>query len=193
MTVFILHDVNNHGRVAVNKFRYDNLMIQLSEQNITDYELFPAIFLHNQPTHFSINASHKAIIRTAKERGLKQCLVFEDDILFTSKGAFDYYIKSIPDDYDIYLGGYYLGVPNGDNTIKEFTAMHCYMVHERFYDTFLSVEDNNHIDAALSGKGKYVICEPIVAVQQNGYSYNSKQYCNFEKMIEHRLVYEKVL
>lgn len=190
MIPFILHDINNHGLWLVNKERYEKLMIQLAEQGITEYEIFPAVFIHKMPTHYCINKAHKAIIQTAKERGLKECLVFEDDILFTGKGAFDYYIKNKPGDYDIYLGGYYLGVPANDNTIIEFTAMHCYMVHERFYDTFLSVADDEHIDGALSGKGRYVVCDPIVAVQKNGYSYNSKQDCKFEKLIENRRVYE---
>ena len=65
----------------------------------------------------------------------------EDDVYFPAQDGFEYFLKNKPDDFDIYLGGIYLGsdkVKEMNQRIRHrFSGLHCYIVHERFYDTFL--------------------------------------------------------
>ena len=156
-------------------------------QGITDYEIWKAA--RESTIIKGINLAHKHIVRWAKENNEDAVLIFEDDIKFTDKYAFDYYMSRIPESYDIYLGGYFLGYEQ-NGRLKEFTALHCYMVHSRFYDTFLSTKDEIHLDQALSGLGEYIACDPIVAIQHNGWSSNTRQHCNFDKLFENRILFK---
>lgn len=167
--------------------RYATLMQELEAQGINDYEIWAAV--RESTVIKGINLAHKQIVRSAKENNEQAVLIFEDDIKFTDNGAFNYYISNIPKSYDIYLGGYFLGIET-DGKLKEFTALHCYMVHERFYDTFLNTKDSIHLDQALSGLGEFIPCNPIVAIQHNGWSFNSRQHCNFDKLFENRILFK---
>lgn len=150
---------------------------ELKTQGIEQYHIWDIV--HANSITGSINRSHKQIVQWAKDEGLEKVLIFEDDIKFTDEGAFSYYLSNEPSEYDIYLGGIYLGkIENG--IAKEFTAMHCYIVHNRFYDTFLSTDKDKHIDHSLRGIGIYKVCNPMVAIQHNGFSDNSKRHENFE-------------
>lgn len=161
---------------------------ELRTQGIETYLSWDII--HAKTVIESINISHKQIIKWAKQEGLEKVLVFEDDIRFCGNGAFDYYLKNEPDDYDLWLGGIYLGViENGIS--KEFTALHCMMVHSRFYDSFLDTPNNMHLDHALANKGLYKVCEPFIAIQHNGYSDNSGVYCNYDIMFKDRKLFNR--
>jgi hypothetical protein len=96
---------------------------------------------------------------------------------FTSgqTGALDYYLKSEPQDYDLYLGGISYGKLNNDNIVEEFTGTDLYKIRQRFYNTLLSLSGEVDIDRALARKGKYYVCNPMVAIQRNGFSDN---WCN---------------
>lgn len=167
--------------------RYIILMNELATQGIVDYEIWDAV--HDVTVIKSINLAHKQIVKWAKENNQPSVLIFEDDIKFTDTTAFEYYLRNIPEDYDIYLGGYFLGEVK-DVLLHEFTALHCYMVHERFYDIFLGTKDDIHLDQALAGLGKYVPCQPIVAIQHNGWSDNARQYCNFDRIFQSKILYK---
>lgn len=180
MTPFIIHPDPTDYNTNVNTVRRDRLLKELTEQGITDYKFFPAIF--EDIAYKGIAKAHRQIVQYAKDNNLPEVLIFEDDIQFTHKDSFKRFLELKPDDYDLYLGGIYLGELNG-NIVKEFTAMHCYMVHERFYDAFLNADPQNHIDVSLNGLGKYVVCYPMIAIQYNGYSYNSRQECNYDSIL----------
>lgn len=115
----------------------------------------------------SINLSHKQIVRNAKENGYPEVTIAEDDVKFCGKGAIKYYLDNKSTDYDLYLGCVYLGDIQPDNTVDEFSALIFYTVHERFYDTFLSVSDDLHIDRALTRLGKFVVCNPMCCKQHD--------------------------
>lgn len=174
----IIHNKDRHDR-------RDTLLAELKYQGIEEFRVWDAIF-DPKGAQRGINRAHKQIIRWAKDEGLPEVLVFEDDIRFCGKGAFDYFLSQKPDDFDIYLGGIYYGKIENGLIAGRFAALHCYVVNSRFYDTFLSTDNNEHLDGALSGLGKFVVCHPFAAVQYNGYSQNNKHYCNFDLLLENR-------
>ena len=50
-------------------------------------------------------------------------------------------------------------------TVQKFSGLHCYVCHSRFYDTFLAADEDIDIDQALWGKGRFIVCNPMVAIQ----------------------------
>lgn len=113
--------------------------------------------------------------------------IAEDDAVFTSPNAWRYYNGNIPEDYDLYLGGIYAGRLNENRIVDGYSGHTLITVHERFYDFFLSVDDNNHLDRALGlfcAEKKYFVCLPFVVRQLGGYSENKKrvqEYSMYEK------------
>jgi len=181
MTPNILHNhARNDRRVILEK--------ELAEQGIEQYRLWDII--HAPTVIESINIGFKQMVQWAKDEGLPEVLLFEDDIKFLGAGAFDYYIKLKPKHFDLYLGSIFLGALNHDNTVDEFTGMTILMVHSRFYDTFLNTPTKMHIDHALANKGLYCVCNPFVAIQHSGYSDNTKSFQNYDHIFLERNLYK---
>lgn len=132
----------------------------------------------------SISNSHKQIVAFAKKNGLHEIAIAEDDVLFTSINSWNFFLQNKPNDFDIYLGGVYMGIPFPDNTLYSFCGMHLYIIHERFYDQFLLSPENKSIDRAQDGAGKFVLCNPLVAKQRNGYSFHRKAHVNDDKYLK---------
>ena len=119
---------------------YGRLLGEFIEQGITDYKFWDAVCKKESVVE-SINASHKQIIRYAKENNIPEICVAEQDLTFTDKGAWDYFLKNKPKEFDIYLGAtYILPVSN-----KKICGFHLYIISEKYYDSFLSVPDDAHI------------------------------------------------
>jgi len=133
-----------------------------------------------------IAKAHKQIVAYANHQKLPAITIAEDNILFTAPGAFDYYLKHEPEDYDLYLGSTYYGNIKEDNTIDDFAGLILYTIHQRFYKTFLSIPEEGHFDRALAYKGKYVVCNPFVALQHNGFSDNKKKYIDYNWCMKDR-------
>lgn len=178
----IIHDDNQFKRLEV-------LKRELETQGITDYKIWDAV--HSDTIIKSISLAHKQIVQWAKDNELPFVIIAEDDLQFFDAGAYDYYMNTFPADYDIYLAGIFLGVLNDDNTVAAFTGMSLYTVHQNFYNTFLSLNENEHIDQALKNKGKYVVCNPFTVRQHNGVSSQSGgQHCNYDQMFVNRQLYK---
>ena len=138
--------------------------------------------MRGEPVHTYISRSHKNIIRYAKEQGLPEVLVMEDDISFKGDGAFQDFLAHKPNNYDIFLGGTYGRDFKRDKTIRTFRGLHLYIVNSRFYDKFLGVTEKEHIDVALGGLGRYILYD--VARQTDGYSDNIKRYVNYNNFVK---------
>lgn len=164
------------------------LLNELQQQGINEFKIVEGI-VDKSSVVKSINISHKKIVWQAIQDGLEEVAIFEDDIKFTDIGAWDYFLKEKPRDFDLYLGGIYLGDIAEDNTTKAFTALHCYIIHSRFYATFLSTPDNVHIDRSLDNLGRYVVCQPFIAIQQNGYSSNTGKDETYDNLYLNRTFY----
>ena len=93
------------------------------------------------------------------------------------------------EDYDLYLGGIYYGKISEDNTVSDFAGAMLYMIHEKFYETFLTVSEEKDIDRSLANKGKYIVCNSFVAIQHNGYSDNKKKV-NYDSYLKGRILFK---
>ena len=165
--------------------RKDRLLLlhqQLQEQNITNYKIWNGIEINSTPQK-NISQAHKQIVRYAQQHNLPQVLIAEDDLRFTDKGAFQFFLKNKPIDFDIYLASIYYGKIKKDNTVKDFSGTTFYILNQSFYSTFLSVDEDMHLDRSLNNLGKYVVCNPFTVIQHNGYSDNLKRNCNYDLIL----------
>lgn len=151
----------------VRQAKYYSFAIRAWE-GITDDEVFPCR---------NISRSFKRIIQYAKEERLPFIRIAEDDMKLTSKNSWSHYIQNTPDDYDIYLGGIYAGRLDGNRIIDQYSGHTLITVHERFYDFFLSADEDHQIDNWLGRyamEKKYFVTQPFVVKQMKGYSENKK-------------------
>lgn len=172
--------------------KYEPLMAELNSQGITDYELWPCTILPGVIE--SISASHKMIIQWAKDSGLKEVCVAEDDLMFTAPGAWNYFLSKKPRLFDLYLGGCYSPVKHGwDEAPYSYTlepvGFHLYAVHSRYYDTFLATPSNLHIDTAQKSNA-IKVCYPMIAIQRKGYSSNNKSIQDYNSILKPEDLYQ---
>ncbi len=170
--------------------RRDNLLKELKSQNITDYELWDGVFIPSIKA--SINAAHKQIVEYAKLAEWEEVCIAEDDLKATHPNSWNYFLQNKPADYDLYLSMIYLGQPDENNIVKDFTGLTLYCIHSRFYDKFLSVDPNEHIDhldRALRGLGKFVVCNPFTFIQYNGRSSNTGKHEEYDSLLIGRNLY----
>lgn len=166
----IVHVIHNPAR----KDRFLTIKKEAKEQGL-DIRFWPAI-IDETISFRGIARAHKSIVRWAKEVGLPEVLIAEDDLKFLSPTAFKNFLYFKPTDYDLYLGNIFEGQLEVDNSVRDFCGLTLYMVHERFYDTFLAANEMNNFDRSLAGLGKYIVCNPMVCSQYGGWSDNKKCY-----------------
>lgn len=153
--------------------RLDKLIDELEKQGIMDAtDIYPCIRLA-ESVEASINASHKMLVRMAKVAQLEEVCIMEEDVHFPARDGFFHWIEHRPKVFDIYLAGTY-GSRNGD-TVQYPIGLHCYLIHSRFYDKFLSIDPTKHIDTALEGLGVYKVIYPYAAIQRPGFSANKRK------------------
>lgn len=158
------------------------------EQNIDDYEIFPAVIFQQTSPPEAISESFKTVIREAKERGDKEIVVFEDDILFTSPNGWKYFLDHKPDNYDVYIGGSYF-IQNDTEykpplvKVKSWVGNQMLMISQRYFDRWLNTDSKNHCDTAQSGLGEFYVCFPFVALQRSGWSANAQAIVNYNPII----------
>lgn len=165
--------------------RLDPLLKELKRQHIGHYRLWHPV-QNEQSVVKSINLSHKQIVRWAKEQGLKEVVIGEDDLYFPANDGWDYFIRNKPEDYELYLACTYGGLKE-----KQTVGFHLYCVHESFYDKFLSVPDHEHIDTAMwfMGNEKFHFCYPFAALQRPGFSANNLSHTNYNTILTESDVY----
>jgi hypothetical protein len=155
--------------------KYVPLMETLKRQGIMDYQIWPALIYGTVIE--SINASHKMIVRDAKEKGLEMVAIWEEDCMIPAADGWKHFLDGLPPwKWDLYLGGTYGLDRPVTNPIRAINGFHCYLVHERFYDTFLALPDDKHIDTCMDGLGLYYVEYPFIALQRPGWSSNSKAF-----------------
>jgi hypothetical protein len=169
--------------------RFQRLRAELETQRIGLYTIFPSVYHYLSAKH-GINLAHKQCVEYARVAGFNEICIMEDDVKFVHPNAFTYFLENKPKEYDIYLSGIYSGEILPDNTVKSFCGLHCYVVHSDFYQTFLSLPPDEHIDQAMSGKGRFVVCNPFAAIQYNGHSYNTGKVENYDSLLAGRELYK---
>ncbi len=181
--------ITNIIHLPHRKDRMKSLLNQLELQHITNYTIWNGV-INPQNIAKGISQSHKRIIRYAKENQLSEVLIAEDDLKFTAKGAFNFFIKNKPADFDLYLASIYFGEIRKDNTVEDFSGLTFYIVNERYYDTFLSIPEHDNIDRLFKFTGKFIVCNPFTVVQQNGFSDNVNMNCNYDSFLSGRKLFE---
>lgn len=173
MIVNVIHDPERRDRRIL-------LESEIREQGL-EVRYWPALMVPEM-VFAGINKAHKQIVRWAMQEKLPMVCIAEDDVHFTGKGAWKYFIDHIPEDFDVYLAGVSCGVIKKDRTVRDFCALHLYIVHQQFYDKFLGVSSELHLDRALADKGKFIVSKPYCAIQWNGYSDNKKKYATYDHL-----------
>lgn len=180
MKIHVIHDSNDNVRAK-------NLDYEIGRQTIQPtYQFWPAIY--SDKSCQGISKAHKQIVRANQNE--PEIIIMENDIRFPSINGLKYFLQKKPKDFDIYLGGVYAGSPDNIGNIKAFSGMHLYIIRQQFYKTFLSLPENKHIDRAMAGKGKFIVCIPMAAIQYNGYSYNTGRHENYDNLLVGKKIYE---
>lgn len=155
-----------------------------------EVERFPAIQLKKEDVpnpfngtdwHIKISCtySHFEMIKEAKRRGWKNCVIFEDDCIFVD-GFVDKVKKCIEElkdkEWDLFYMG---GEPGswcdsvGDNLAKCTAGMyatHAYAINESFYDTIINLPHTmGVIDTVYMGMffKNYYVCKELLAWQDD--------------------------
>lgn len=165
--------------------RYERLVHELKTQGLElnkDVQIFPA-FMDRTMARRGILRSHKSIVLHAKQKGLPEIMIMEDDIRFLSPNSMEIFLnvnKLIPKNCDMLMAGLYDGII--DKCYSKYAAvdgkisgLHCYIVKEKFYDRFIGADEDYNLDYVLSAVIKATIytAYPMLALQYDGYSYNT--------------------
>lgn len=186
MTLNIIHD-NRRSE------RWEPLMQELFRQGIMDYKIWPPVEDTNNVIR-SINLSHKQIVQDAKDRGLKETAIAEDDVFFPSPDGWKYFLRKKPPYYELYLGGCYSPIKHGwDEAPYSYTqnpvGLHMYLIHERYYDTFLATDEMSHIDTAQESIA-IKVCYPMAALQRPGFSANNRDHADYNTILKREDIYQ---
>lgn len=169
--------------------KYEHLVGELKRQRI-NYVIWPCLIYSTVVR--SINSSHKMIVKEAKEKGLIECCIAEDDILFPHEKGWEWFLKNKPKVYDLYVAGSYFPfektAKEGAIRVNGITGFHLYFVHSRYYDEFLATPDDHHIDTSQKSNLMY-LCYPMAAIQRPGFSANNKVECNYNSTLRDEDVY----
>lgn len=165
--------------------RYEPLMNELQRQGIVHYQLWEPV-PDTKSVVRSINLSHKQIVRWAKDNGLREVCIAEDDVFFPAEDGWQYFLNKKPEDYELYLACTYGGLKE-----KQTVGFHLYCVHECFYEKFLSMPDDGHIDTSMwwLGSDKFEFCYPFAALQRPGFSSNNMAHANYNTVLKTEDVY----
>ncbi len=168
----------------INIEDYDRLIKEFDEQNVS-YKFWDAVIIDYKVVE-SINASHKMIVKWAKENNMDEVIIAEQDLTFTSPNSWKYFIEKKPVDFDLYLGCTY-----GSLKHNMICGFHLYIVSNKFYDRFLSIPDNVHVDTFMDSlKGDYKFCYPFPALQRPGYSSNNMAVVNYNACLKPEDIYK---
>lgn len=172
------------------------LMSELRSQGIEPSKIWEPILAKSVVE--SINVSFKQIIRYAKEKRLPEIAIAEDDLMFSCVGAWSYFLQNKPAHYSIYIGGNYLiNEPEKYTTphykLNQYVGNQLIIVSEGYYDRFLSVPDNLHIDMAQKDMGEFYACFPMIALQRPGHSANAGRDVNYNSNLKPEWIYNGAL
>lgn len=175
--------------------RKATLIAHLDDMGI-DYKFWDAVYNPETLAYKSITKSHKMIVRDAKEKGLKSVLIGEDDLRFSCSRSFKYFIDNIPEKFHLYLGMIYSGTIQDSRITNGFAGLQLYIIHESFFDIFLSSPESKHLDMFLGEncyKYEYYCCDPFVCYGESGYSDNFKRNWVFkEEKLPRKLLRDEV-
>lgn len=165
--------------------RHDRMIAEMDGQYKGEYSVVDGIVYKDSSK--GISESFKSIIRENYEKPWIH--IFEDDVMFThddSRKIFEHAFERLPENWDIFLGGSYTFIQQrnmGDYLkIENFRSLHCAVINKSVYDIFLShdfIKEKN-IDTWVASKNPNVyVCNPMIAIQYDGWSYNTKKNTSY--------------
>lgn len=165
--------------------RYSTMVKEMNSQYNGEYEIFDAIVYNDSSK--GISESFKEIIKANYNEPLIH--IFEDDVKFTSSKSreiFEDAFERLPENWDIFLAGSYTYEPDRNYgcflKINNFRTLNSVVIRKSAYDLFLSHDfsKDKNIDSWVASKNPNVyVCNPMVAIQYDGYSYNAKKKTNY--------------
>lgn len=135
----------------------------------------------------SINLSHKQIVQFAIDHHLPEICIMEEDVMFPAPDGWQYFLANKPANFDLYLAGTYglnklaldrVAEGIGPVEINNFAGLHCYIISECYYDKFLALPENKHIDDQ-PGLGTFYVCAPFAALQFPGWSSTQRAVADY--------------
>lgn len=146
--------------------------------------------------------SHLYIMKMAKQLGLSNYLVLEDDVKFIDNfiEIFPHIMNQVPSDWDmLYLGGQHIHGRNiqrvTENIYKcEYTlTTHSFAVKNTVYDLFIDklIDITKPCDVHFAEEHKNInayVCIPHLTWQRQGYSDVEKQNVDYEFLKYHRYI-----
>lgn len=172
----IAHVILNPYRATPNM----TLEAELDSQGI-DAKLWECVPDKNSAVR-SINLSHKQIVQFAKDHHLPEVCIMEEDVMFPAPDGWQYFLLNKPEKFDLYLAGAYglnstalarIMTGDGPVEINNFAGLHCYIIDAGYYDRFLALPENKHVDDQ-PGMGAFFVCAPFAALQHPGWSDNAR-------------------
>lgn len=164
--------------------RLEPLVEEMHRQGI-NYKIWDAVECKDSVIK-SINLSHKQIVQYAKDNGLKEIAIGEDDLFFPAPNGWQFFLRNKPEKYDLYLGCTFMPLH-----AKSVCGFHLYCIHEQYYDKFLSIPDNVHIDTAQDElKGHFEFCYPYPALQRPMWSANNRAEVNYNAVLNKEDIYQ---
>jgi len=187
----------NQSQKSFSKLGIEGIVKRFPAINPRKYDFDPKFDTKVGPYHIVPNAgclgSHRAIIKKAKEEGMEQVLVFEDDVSFLHHdiGLVNHAIEDLPDNWGLlYLGA---TVEKKMWMVSNFLfrtdyakATHAVAYHRTVYDDILSkvpedisdlveftagcVAIDNFLIEEIQSKHATYICNPLFAVQGRSFS-----------------------
>lgn len=163
-------------------------LLEQCEKYGIEYKVWEAC-LDKKTVLESITESFRRIIQEAKDNGLSEVFIAEDDLMLTSDGAWEYFLKCKPKKFDVYIGGSYL-IHNDWKyetpvvKVKSWVGNHLIVVNESYYDTWLSSKPDGHIDTEQDGKGDFYVCFPYTALQRPSMSANNRAFVNYNAILD---------
>lgn len=182
----IIYDDRNFDRLPY--------LLEECERYGIEYKIWAAC-IDKKTVLESITESFRQIIQWAKDEGLKEVMIGEDDLTFPCNGAWEYFLKNKPNDFDVYVGGSYLIDNRWEYKppvvkVNEWVGNHLIIVHEKYYDKWLASKPDGHIDTEQSGKGDFYVCFPYAALQRPAKSANcNNQMVNYNSIVPKEFIY----
>jgi hypothetical protein len=144
----------------------------------------------------SINLTHKTCVRWAQERNEPMACIMEQDVWFPAEDGYIHWLAQCPKLFDLYLactyGPKHTALYGSGFEVTYAVGFHCYLIYKRFYDDFLSLSEEKHIDTAIEGvEGVYKVCYPFTALQHPGISANSRVWEDRNVNLKEEDVYGK--
>lgn len=177
--------------------RWERVSKSFKNNNI-DVIRFPAI--EHKDGRIGCIKSHVEILKIAKERNLKNVLIFEDDVVFINS-VVDNTFEQLPIDWEMcYIGAniHTNLIKYSDNlfTIKQAFSTHAIAYNNTIFDFIINKYDNiekldNYADIYdvwlsnnIQQRNKSYIIYPLVAIQEKGYSDIEHNFIDYSFIVD---------